>query len=122
MEKKSFSLGAALTLVGGKLLCPMADVYELANFVLGYPVWTHEFADDATTDKMRAAVLAQHPVLSDVDTSIVSRENVYECLATWESIYGKTLEFSPGSGQRDESPVESAERIFGTDNVVGIVR
>ena len=116
--KRSFSLGAILSLTTGKLLCAFGDMHELAEWVSGHPVWTHEFAERATWERFRQAVFAQHPALASVDASAVNRDNCFELLAGWETQFGKSLEIASGSEQRTESPMESLQRIAPWKEVV----
>lgn len=41
------------------LVAPFSRVHEAAEWIMGHPVWTHQFPELA--DEMRAAVLKQFP-------------------------------------------------------------
>lgn len=109
---RAFPLGTILTLTTERMLASsFSEVHELAEWVLGHPVWTHEFGDSALWGKMRGAILAQHPALAEVDDSVVTRENAHEVLNGWKTQYGDTLEITSGTERRQESPLESLQRL-----------
>ncbi len=59
-ETKSFDPAVLATLTTGTLLVqPFGLAHEAAEWVLGHPVWTHQFPK--IMPKLREAVLAQFP-------------------------------------------------------------
>lgn len=48
--------GAAIgyTLASGRLFCDVAEFHRFVEELLGRPIWTHEFADEALWIEMRA--------------------------------------------------------------------
>lgn len=111
MNTKQFKLGVVLSLTTGKLLCEFSELHEAAEYVLGHPVWTHEFADEQTVERIRNAVVTQHPGLADVDAKGVTKENWKEFLAAKEALYGEQITLQEGTQVREESPLESLERM-----------
>jgi|SRR5215204_1050230 len=64
-DMKHIDPAALACLTTGILLTDFSRLHEAAEWVLGHPVWTHQFPSIA--DKMRDAVLAQFP---DMPTTI----------------------------------------------------
>jgi len=62
-EHKQFDLGVLLSMTTGYLFCEFSKMHEAAEFVMGHPIWSHEFGMRETVDKLRSAVLLQHPDL-----------------------------------------------------------
>lgn len=114
---REFPTEVVLSLTTGFLLKHggFGEMAELAAHVLGHPVWTHEFADAELIARMREAVFAQHPALRDVETFVRPERD----LATYVDGYvaravekfGARLSVAPGSEERTEDPLTSAERI-----------
>lgn len=121
--KRSFSIHAILSLTTGKLLGDFGEMHELAEWVAGYPIWTHEFADKTLWQRLRLTVFAQHPALAaaDADAAKINGENVAEYCVAFEKRFGKSLEIVSGTDERQESPMQSAERIVGADKLLGVV-
>lgn len=61
METKSFDPCALAGLTTGTVLTNFSDMHEAAEFVMGCPIWTHQFP--VMLPRIRAAILAQHPEL-----------------------------------------------------------
>lgn len=51
--------GVIYTLATGRLFCPIADFHAFAERLAGHPIWTHEFADEATWSELREAFETQ---------------------------------------------------------------
>jgi hypothetical protein len=92
-DTKDFSLGAVLSATTGTLLCEIADLYEILNFLTGESLYTHQLP---RAFKVCAPyVLQQHPDLVAVDTASITRENWRRWLATATKQYGKTRTLTP---------------------------
>lgn len=63
METKAFSTAALASLSSGMLLCEFGDMHEAAEYLMGHPIWTHEFASKPMWDRMKSKLLEQHPGL-----------------------------------------------------------
>jgi hypothetical protein len=110
-EYKSFPIAAILSLTTGKLLCQFSDMHELAEWIAGHPIWTHEFADKLRWNSLKDAVLSQHPDLSSADASKVGASNWQEFVASSIAKYGDSRVITKGGQQRTETPLQSLERI-----------
>ena len=120
MESKQFPLAACLSITTGKMLCDFGKFQELAEWVAGHPIWTHEFAEHSLASALKVALLNQHPQLERALANDVTRENWQERLAGWEKEFGKTLEVRKGTAERTESPLESAKRIMPDKPVLAV--
>lgn len=126
--KKDYPIEIVLSLTTGYLLKEggFSDMHELAEHVLGHPVWTHEFADKGLFERMREALFAQYPDLRDVEEfdSVAAKIDVAAYLSGYVTRavvqYGATLEVERGVCERTESPLASARRVFG-DKPIAVV-
>lgn len=126
---KEYPTAAVLSLTTGVLLCEFSAMHELAEYLTGGPVWTHQFAHAPFNDEMREAIFAQHPGLSDVDASDVGGANWKSFVERCEEYFGSTLLIRPmeaephtrgesftepltllGSGRRDNKPAGQPRR------------
>lgn len=101
---KTFSLGAVLTFTTDILLCPFGDFHELAEYMAGEPVWTHQLTRVASEAKPE--LLRQHPDLAEITVPELNGEA--ECaafLATLAAVYGTEREVSPLS-REDHTSVD----------------
>lgn len=105
-ETREFPTAVLLSLVTGKLLCDFGYMHEAAEFVVGHPVWTHEFADRNLCDHIRDTITEQHPDLA-VDASPVTKDNYKEWLAGQIERLGATRTMCIGSEVRHIDPVET---------------
>lgn len=122
MTTRTFSTAAVLSLTTGRLLCNFGDMHELAEWVAGHPIWTHEFADPALWTRLKLSVLADYPQLADVDASGVNKTNHAEFTAAAVERFGQQLAITAGTSKRTESPLDSAARMFGDKPIVAIVK
>jgi hypothetical protein len=95
--KKTFPINVILGLTTGILLDRFNEIHALAEWVMGRPVYTHEFASLELCKLLRDRVLAQHPVLANVtpynkngpvSLEIYLRENI--------ALYGAEREIKQG--------------------------
>jgi uncharacterized Zn finger protein len=120
LMQKSYPIEIILSLTTGFLLKEggFSEMHGLVEHVLGHPVWTHEFADKALWERTRELVFAQHPQLRDAEAfdRAAAKRDVATYLTSYVSRavarYGATLEIQQGATEREENPIESAERIL----------
>lgn len=133
-DTRPFEIAAIGGLVSGYLLTERGfdKIHELAEHVIGHPLWTHEFAEKTLWNRCRAALVAQHPDLADMpafDEAACHRTKdagdittyLNEYVANLRARYGDTLQIQKGEAQRTESPMESMQRIAPDKPVIGIV-
>ncbi len=104
-ETKQFPTAVIASLSTGILLCDFNAMHEAAEFVMGHPIWTHHFASKELTQKMRKAVIAQHP---DMPTALdgVTKENYKQHVEALEAKFGSTLPILGGDGRTAMSPLD----------------
>lgn len=114
METKQFKSTTVAGLYSGVMLAgTFSDIHECAEWVAGHPIWTHEFADKAKWDALKAALVKAFPEIVECDELVAgcNRENYSEKAAAVEKRWPDPIELPKGSEQRTESPLESLSRI-----------
>lgn len=119
MLTKEFPTEAVLSLTTDRLLCDFGVMHELAEWVLGHPVWTHEFADKGLWERMKAKLFEQHPSLADFDVSRLTEWNWSIYVEKARKQFGPRLAVTQGDAGRTESPVDSAVRLMGGSGDAG---
>lgn len=104
--KKSFSPLTLASLTTGIVMIEWGKVAEVAEWLVGHPIWTHEYL--ALTDELKRLALEQYPALTvDVgDSWEVCRDRVL-------AHFGETVEVARGGGVRTETPIATAVRALG---------
>lgn len=102
---KAFDPATLAAFTTGILMTEFAKVHEAAEWLIGHPVWTHEFP--VLADRLKALTLAQFPMMPT------------EIEATWEAQrdairaqYGETVEVARGADHRAADPLTTAELAF----------
>jgi hypothetical protein len=110
--KRTFPTTVVLSIVSGRLLCEsFGDMHELAEYVAGHPIWTHEFAEQSLSDRLRRELIAQHPVLRGTDLASLGKDNFREWTDREVARVGDSLEITKGNARRVEGPAQSLDRI-----------
>ena len=75
---------------------------SMAEYVVGHPIWTHQFADKVLVATIREEIFRQHPVLRDVekyDAKCVQGDAVKDYIRGYvlrqDEKYGQTLNLEP---------------------------
>lgn len=120
MTTERFHLSAVLTMTTGKLLCQMDDIYRLAQYLAGEPVWTHQLGRVMTESKPH--LLEQFPALASVTGEEVTPENFAAWLYERVTEHGEWLDVASMSEHAHESidPLsELAEKVH-PDRIVTV--
>lgn len=64
METREFPTAVIASLTTGVLLCEFSKMHEAAEYVMGHPIWTHHFADEALNRAMRHKIMRPPPLSS----------------------------------------------------------
>lgn len=88
-----FTLGQVLSVSTGKLLCGMAGLYEIMNFLTGENLLTHQLVRAFAPCKKYA--LEQFPNLEEVDTSCVNTENALSWVEEQKELFGELFALTP---------------------------
>jgi hypothetical protein len=111
--KKAFTLGAVLTVLSGKLLCDLSELYAVLNFLTGEEIYTHQIPRAFRVSQ--PFVAREHPDLAALDWSGVGRETFREWLASAVVRFGTTRELSPlpVGAYEAQNPIEEAWQMRG---------
>lgn len=106
-ETKTFAWNVVATALTGRNWCNFGDMQELAEWVMGHSIFTHEFARKKTWDDLKEAIFVQHETLRVTDWGAFNdREPILRDLhdiPKWT--------FTRGTGQRTQSPIETLREI-----------
>ena len=130
-ETKDFSLGVALSLTTGYMLAGnFGEIHEAAEWLVGHPIWTHEFADRALADRLRDMILGQRPELAAADdfrahadalkgaSKSAARSHVDSFMATQVERFGAVVALAKGGHERAESPLDTLRRMVPDEKIV----
>lgn len=112
MSKKRFPTHAIMTMKTDICMGSFSDAQELAEWVMGHPVWTHELLSLAKP--IKEELERQFP---DLPTE-ATKDNWKEVLATAIQTHGEHLEVIQGSAERTQNPIESLIDLIGEDKVI----
>lgn len=93
MSAREFKLGQVLSVTHDRLLCPIADLYEILNFLTGDNLFTHQLP--RAMRECRPSILSAHPRLSEVDVTSVTPENWKDWLAEQVVEFGPLVSLLP---------------------------
>lgn len=124
---RDFHIGDIVSLGAGVLVSPrgMEGIYEIAAFMAGEPVWTHQLP--RVGREATPALLAQHPALAETfaEAEQVNGDNWQDWLAKWAARHGEMLLIEPMNRDQHESidPVsELAEKVHPDRIIVAPLR
>ena len=107
---KDCGLELVISIATARAFTNFQEMGELAEFLLGHSIWTHEFADGALWNRLRYALLQQHPQLSAVKPEHFNDDWKAELLVCRER-YGNSFRIVRGKAERQESPLASIQRL-----------
>lgn len=113
MNSKTFKLEVVLSVVAGKLLCTMGEVYQVLNFLTGDDLMTHQLPRAGRV--CRIPVFKQHPFLKDIDVSDINPENVWEKVKAIKAKHPNEIELTPIANWTHLDPIEELEDMVGKD-------
>lgn len=113
-ETRDFHISDILTMTTRKLVSTrhMSGLHELAEWMAGGPVWTHQLP--RVMREAAPVLLAAHPHLASADCEGVTPENIAARIAGWVAQFGETLPVPRMSSDQHEriDPVsELAEKV-----------
>jgi hypothetical protein len=92
---KTWPTSAVLSLTTGCLLGDFSEMHDLAEFLAGEPVYTHQLAHEAFAQELREGIYAQEPSLRDLDASKVTTANWKTYRDVWIRTFGETITLRP---------------------------
>ena len=123
-EKRVFPTPVLLSITTGVLMCESFGLmHEAAEFIMGHPIWTHHFANEDLNQKLRDAVLKQHPDLTSDLADDVNSENVWEKVGALVEKLGATRDVIGGNfeselGMLDGIPKDKEVVVVEVENSV----
>jgi len=112
---KRFPMHAILTMKTDICMGDFGTAQELAEWVMGHSVWTHELLIYAAP--IKKALEQQFPLLPTLATTT----NWEQVLADTIEKFGESLEVEQGCCQRTRHPIETAADVFGADKTMVVV-
>lgn len=115
MDTKRFPTHAIMTMKTRICMGDFGVAHSLAEWVMGYPVWTHELSSLAKS--IKEELERQFP---DLPTE-ANTDNWKDVLATAIETHGEYLEVIQGSSKRTQNPIESLVELVGKKKVIPVV-
>lgn len=94
-ETRDFPTPVVASMTTGILLCDFSAVSEAAEFLMGHPIWTHQYP--SLRKDMERAILEQCPGMP-TDLPNVDSTNWQEAAAKLIAEFGPTVKIRKGSG------------------------
>ena len=121
-ETKTFPTPVVLTIVTGRLLCDIREVYGILNWMTGEDLMTHQLP--RVCREATPVILALHPTLSESvdDEASCTTENFASWRAKWVARYGATLAVPKLTIDQHEriDPLSEAAEHFHPDNMIRV--
>ena len=96
-ETRDFPTAVIASLSTGVLLCDFGDMQEAAEFLMGHPIWTHQFADKTLCDEIKRTITEQCPGMP-TSSPPENWDNWRATLAKIEADFGPTVRIRKGGG------------------------
>lgn len=114
MAEKSFPTSGVLSVVTGRLLGDIGQVYEVLNFMTGESLFTHQLP--RVSREAFPVILSRHPELQSAidEAEQVTTENWQAWLRTWVERYGETIsvpQMTIAQHERVDPISELAEKV-----------
>jgi len=122
VSKKTFRLGAVLSVTTGTLLCDIGDVYAILNHMTGDNLFTHQLPRAAR--ECRPFLLRQFPHLPHASPEDVGPENWAPWLHARIEEHGDSFDVEPIPPQQHDriDPLTELAELVGPERVVVIAR
>ena len=116
--EQTFDLGTVLSITTGKLLADLGNVYEILNWMTGDELFTHQLP--RASKECAPYLLEKFPVLSTVDTSLVTPKIWETWLSDQKAIYGNEFHVPPIPNKAHEvrNPITELCEIVGEERVI----
>jgi hypothetical protein len=97
-ETRDFPTAVITSLSSGTLLCNFSDMHEAAEYLMGHPIWTHQFASKELWDEMRRTIAEQCPGMPMGEIEGLTPDNYRDHVARLERELGPTVRIRKGGG------------------------
>lgn len=118
-EIKKFPLNQVLIVLTGRLLGKMSEVYEILNYMTGDKIYTHQIG--RALEAAKPAILAQYPILANVDENDYEAENWKEWLDKQYSLFPSEYELIPLNNWESRDPIQELAEMVGEEKVIPVV-
>lgn len=96
-ETRDFPTAVIASLSSGVLLCEFTDMHEAAEYLMGHPIWTHQFGDKGFVGDMKRTILEQCPGMP-IELDGVNKDNYLDYVAKLEAEFGAAVKIRKGGG------------------------
>lgn len=97
IETRDFPVAVIASISTGILLCKFNEMQEAAEFLMGHPIWTHQFGDRTFVDEMSRTITEQCPGMV-TEAPGIDGSNWKEFAAKLEADLGKMVTIRKGGG------------------------
>jgi hypothetical protein len=113
---RRFSLGAVLSVISGRLLCELDELYQVLNFLTGQSIYTHQIPRAFRV--CAPYVATQHPDLAVLDWSGVNNRTYRAWMDEQVRRFGATagLEPLPAGAYDAMHPLDELIEMRGGDS------
>lgn len=115
-DTREFPTEVIASISTGVLLCNFSDLHEAAEYLMGHPIWTHQFADKELTEAMRATIAEQCPGMPGREfAEAVTKENWQERRDSIISDIGPRVRIRRGCGLTAMHPTDgipAGKKVF----------
>lgn len=120
-ESREFSLAQVLSLKTGTLVCALPAMHELAEYMTGGPIWTHEFGQKPLWEMFEREIVRQHPSLAEEKADGVTKDNWQAWLADMLTRHPATLTIAPiPDYSRTKGPMETLVEMAGDKPIIAV--
>lgn len=110
---KEISTLALISITSGIMLTEkFGEIHEAAEFIIGHPIWTHEFADKNIQKTLNDLVLKQVPEISSIDVSGCNNDNYAQYQKKIHQKIGFCRVVKQGDAVRDKHPIKTLSDIM----------
>lgn len=118
-EFPTIVVASALTGIGlGDIPGGFSAIAEIASYLFGAPIWTHELVHEPTYDAYREEGYRQFP---DMPTSSEAEQDWRQAAAKALAAYGPTVTVAKGAHGRRESPTDTAAAVAPHATIIPII-
>lgn len=97
-ETKDFPTRVIASISTGVLLCEFSKMHEAAEYLMGHPIWTHQFADRQLVGEMKKMIAAQCAGFPMEAPDWVNSDTYLDHAAQLENEFGPTVRITKGGG------------------------
>lgn len=97
IETRDFPVAVIASISTGVLLCKFSDMHEAAEYLMGHPIWTHQFGSRDFCKEMQRTIVGQCPGMP-LDAPGINENNWPAFKAKLEADLGQVVKIRKGGG------------------------